>query len=132
MICYKYTHAFISEIMAVTKYIGPTGVLDLGSRAESQCWRGNGPAENRRTAGPAAAPRALSSLASNFLELVLVCQSDEHSKNLLQMSRLQVTKAFAKESLSKWGSHQQGWPNEVLIRPVKSGSSEKSKPKAKE
>lgn len=35
MVCYKYTHAFISEIMAVTKYIRPTGVLALGSRAES-------------------------------------------------------------------------------------------------
>lgn len=84
MICYKYTHAFISEIMAVTKYIRQTGVLDLGSRAESLCsWRGNGPVENHCTAGPAAAPSALSSLASNFLEHVLVCQSDEHSKNLL-------------------------------------------------
>lgn len=107
MICYKYTHAFISEIMAVTKYIRQTGVLDSGSCAESLCSRGNGPIENHRTAGPAAAPNALSSLASNFLELVLVCQSDEHSKNLLQMSSLQVTKAFSKESLSEWGSHQQ-------------------------
>lgn len=83
MICYKYTHAFISEIMAVTNYIRPTGVLDLGSCAESLCSRGNGPVEDRRTAGPAAAPRALSSLASNFPELVLVCRSDEHSKNLV-------------------------------------------------
>lgn len=121
MICYKYTHAFISEIMAVTKYIRPTGVLDLGSRAESLCSRGNGPVENHCTAGPAAAPSAPSSSASNFLELVLVCQSDEHSKNLLSMSRLQVTKAFSKESLSK--TQEQQWPNGVLIGHLKFGSS---------
>lgn len=119
MICYKYTDAFISEIMAVTKYIRRTGVLDLGSCAESLCSRGNGPVENHRTAGPAAVPNALSSLASNFLELVLACQSDEHSKNLLKMCRLQVTKAVSKESLSKRRSHQQPWPSEVLIRQVK-------------
>lgn len=57
--------------------------------------------ENHCTAGPAAAPSALSSLASNFLELVLVCQNDEHSKNSFPGSPLQVKKIFAKESLSR-------------------------------